>query len=214
MSYPATRKLKSLDLNGKRFGRLVVVSEEGRDRHGRRLYKVRCDCGVEKILPHTYLNSGQTRSCGCLKREIVSDRNRTHGMRQSPTYKAWAAMKTWCSNPNQDFYHRYGGRGITVCERWLHSFENFLADMGEKPEGMTLERKNSDGYYEPSNCVWATPKEQANNTSRNHYVEWRGETKTLVQWAEEIGLTQDALRNRLKRGWPVEKALTQPLRRW
>jgi hypothetical protein len=205
----ATKTLPG-DLTGLRFGRLVALHQRGYNKHGKQLWEVRCDCGTVKAIPRGYLVTGDTNSCGCLKADILRERASTHGKTNSSTYRVWGAMKTRCTNPNADSYRLYGGRGIRVCERWLSSFEDFLADMGEKPEGMSLERKNSDGNYEPDNCRWATSQEQANNTSRNRLMTHEGKTQTLVQWARELSIGESAIRNRLKRGWPLEKALTTP----
>ena len=128
----------------------------------------------------------------------------------TPTYSSWAMMLDRCRNTNNKRYHRYGGRGIKVCERWL-AFDNFLADMGERPSTeLTLDRIDNDGNYEPSNCRWANRKQQANNRSSNHLISAFGETLTLAQWCEKTGLSHPTIHNRLKRGWPPEKALNRP----
>lgn len=132
---------------------------------------------------------------------------------ESPTYSAWMAMKGRCLNPANKWYRNYGGRGITVCSRWLESFENFLSDMGKRPDSMTLERINNDGNYEPSNCRWASRKEQARNMRTNHLIEYRGVTKPLAVWAEELGVNGFALLTRLRRGWTVEDAFSRPINR-
>lgn len=120
-------------------------------------------------------------------------------------------MKRRCYDPNNHKYQQYGARGIAVCERWM-SFDNFLADMGPKPAGMTLERKNVNGHYTPKNCIWASPKTQANNKTSNRLLTHNGVTLTSAQWAERTGINYVSLRMRLHRGWSVERALTQPLR--
>lgn len=125
----------------------------------------------------------------------------------SATYQCWLDMKGRCYNQNSQRYYTHGARGITVCDKWRDSFDAFLADMGEKPDGFTLDRVDNDGNYEPSNCKWSTPKEQANNRSTCIYVEYNGETKTVKQWSEELGISFSALLKRL-RNWPLDKALT------
>lgn len=139
-------------------------------------------------------------------------RNTTHGRSHTPIYRTWASMCNRCTNQNDPNYPRYGGRGITVCERWGSSFDNFLADMGERPEGMSIERKDNSGNYEPGNCRWATRKEQAQNTRRNVQLTFGGRTQPMVAWAAEVGITPAALRLRLQKGWTLERALSSPLR--
>lgn len=131
--------------------------------------------------------------------------NRSH----KKTYASWQAMRKRCNSTWHPAYHRYGGRGIAICERW-NFFQNFLEDMGERPEGMSLDRINPNKGYEPGNCRWATWKEQNNNKRNNRVIEFRGERKTLTEWAAEVGLMAATINQRLKRGWPVDRALTEP----
>lgn len=136
--------------------------------------------------------------------------NTKHGYFGTPTYNSWAAMRQRCEYPSHIEYKRYGARGIKVCERW-HKFENFLADMGERPEGTTIDRKESDGDYTPDNCRWATKLVQANNSRSNHYLEFNGKIQTLSDWAREYGhLNGQVIAKRLRRGWSVEMAITAP----
>lgn len=140
----------------------------------------------------------------------------THGQaghkgNRSPTYRSWAAMKTRCGNPKAKDYAYYGGRGIRVCDRWK-SFENFLADMGERPEGCTIERKNTDGAYESENCTWALQLVQVNNSSHNHMLAAFGRTQSIADWSRQMRIPRSALAVRIARGWPAEEALTSPVR--
>ncbi len=131
-----------------------------------------------------------------------------HGCYKTKTYRSWQAMKMRCYNENHKAYKNYGGRGIKVCDRWL-KFENFLADMGERPEGKTLERIDGDKNYEPSNCKWSDRFEQNNNTSRNSFLTYLGQTKTKAQWAKEYGVKYNNFLHRLRRGWSIERALNE-----
>lgn len=128
---------------------------------------------------------------------------------KTPGYTAWRDMIQRCKNPKLSNYHLYGGQGIKVCDKWL-KFDNFLEDMGEKPSGMTLDRTNNDGNYEPGNCRWATPKEQSRNRRINKYIEWNGKRLVAIDWQQETGINNITISTRLKRGWPVEQALTMP----
>lgn len=163
---------------GDRVGRLTIVDYDP----VKRGYRCTCDCGDTTIVQTHSLTSGDTRSCGCLARAATAERATTHGHSRSrdgkptPTYKTWQAMRQRCENPHDDRYRAYGGRGIEVCDRW-RKYENFLSDMGERPEGMTLDRINSDGDYEPGNCRWASTRTQARN---------RKTIKLTMQLADEI----------------------------
>ncbi len=134
-----------------------------------------------------------------------------HGMSKLCTYRVWADMKKRCSNENCPSYERYGKRGIFVCERWKN-FENFIADMGERPDGLTLERIDNNGPYSPENCRWATPKEQAGNKRNNVYLELHGKKQLLEAWADELGVNPCMLRRRQLSGWSDERAITTPSR--
>ena len=145
--------------DGTRFGRLVVVCLQGSDKWGSRQYDCLCDCGGRKVVVQYNLTSGHVRSCGCLQRE----RRIKHGMSSSPEYVAWLNMRDRCFKEQDPNYKNYGGRGITVCDRWKDSFQNFYEDMGPRPSGLTLERVDNNGNYEPNNCEWATRAAQLSN---------------------------------------------------
>ena len=197
---------QTLDLTGQRFGRLVAEEVVGR-RHRERLWRCRCDCGSEKTVVAGGLRSGRTQSCGCMSAELASNRLITHGMNRTPLYRRWCLMISRVANPNIRQWADYGGRGITVCDRW-REFENFAKDMGStfSPE-LQLDRIDNDGPYSPENCRWATRTEQARNKRNNRRIEVNGVTLTLVEWSERLGIDQDNISNRLRRGWKVERAL-------
>lgn len=164
------------DLTGQRFARLVILRLHPEKRGKRRAYECRCDCGETIVVVGESLKSTNTRSCGCIRREQVAARNRTHGqssrrLGEHPLYNTWVNMRKRCTNPKDKRYHRYGGRGITVCKRWSgrNGFPNFVADMGERPTTKhSLDRIDNDGNYERDNCRWATMREQALNSFHPH----------------------------------------------
>lgn len=200
---------------GKRYARLTVIAL-GHEKHGRTAALCRCDCGQELVATFNTLRRGNTRSCGCFKNELIGKRQRTHGRSRTPEYRSWCAMKDRCGNPNNQDFHHYGGRGITVCPQWEFSFETFLADMGPITDGRnTIERIDTNGNYEPGNCRWATQKEQTRNKRTNRLITVNGETHPVGVWAERFNIDQRLICERLNRGWPPEEAMAPPLqRRW
>jgi len=191
-----------------KFGRYTVLAEAG-SKNDMRQVLCRCECGTERVVYMKNLRSGNSQSCGCLASETTARRNFKHGHAKTPTWQIWVGMLQRCSETaTGDNKAAYFDRGIRVCERW-QEFANFLADMGERPTGMSLDRHpNGEGNYEPGNCRWATPTQQSRNTSRNKLLTFAGETLTCAEWAQRKGWSPDVIKNRLRYGWPVERILT------
>lgn len=203
-----------IDRTQQRFGRLIVISRDTSRplaSNGRRVYWIcRCDCGVEKSIAGHELASGDSQSCGCLHRETLGALTRTHGQshgaNKSGAYSSWMAAKMRCENPMNVGYVRYGGRGIKMCKRWSENFKEFLKDMGERPIGMSLDRINSNGNYEPLNCRWATQSQQTRNKRTNRL--WHGEHLCIKEIAQIEGVPRTSLNKHLKRGLSLPDAIS------
>ncbi len=195
---------------GQTFGRLTVIDRAPNNKRGWSVWNCRCACGNSKCVSANSLKSGNTSSCGCLRKELLVARSETHGMHGTPVYIVWCNMRNRCNNHKNHSYKNYGGRGIKVCKRW-GSFEKFLTDMGERPEGKCIERIDNNGGYTPENCRWATARQQANNKRNNHLVTYNGATLTLAQWGRKTGIRDRTLYDRLKSGWSAHNALTIPV---
>lgn len=197
------------NIEGKRFGKLTAVRYVGHigGSSPRTAWECKCDCGGNAICLTTNLKMGTSKSCGCWKKE----KSTKHGCGKpaTPEYRSWHAMKSRCNNPNNAHYKNYGGRGITVCDEWKNDFTAFLNDMGKKPTTKhTLERiKNNKGYYK-KNCRWATRKEQQNNLRTTRFIRFRGKVKPITEWAAVMGFSGGVIRERLKIGWSIKRALT------
>lgn len=200
---------KKLNLKDKSFGRLTVLKRSTSSKHGKTRWLCRCICGKLETVIGSSLTQGCTESCGCLQIERAKASNYKHGLINTGEYRAWFSMKARCSNPSNTSYKNYGGRGVSVCDRWFNSFENFVQDMGLKPSSLyTLDRIRNNGNYEPKNCRWSTKTEQANNTRRNRNISIGGKTKTLAMWCKGQGLKYDTVWNRISNlGWSIEIAL-------
>ncbi len=205
-----------IDITGQKYGRLTCIEPTGEtNKQNSALWLCWCDCGNEVVVCSNSLRRGNTKSCGCLRQEIDRKKPWKHGLtmggKRLRLYWIWSAMKDRCFNPKNESYHRYGGRGIKVCPEWME-FEPFYvwATVHGYKDDLTIDRINNDGNYESGNCRWVTHKEQSKNTSRNHFVTFQGETKTIGDWAGVLGLRPKTLLMRIRNGWPLEKAMTLP----
>jgi hypothetical protein len=212
---------RAIDITGQRFGKLVALNfQEHRysiSGESKRFWRCKCDCGNECVVDVGLLRQGNIKSCGCYKVEVNKGqiKHLTHGHSKTRIYKIWVDMKRRCNKTTRKDYEHYGGRGITFCPEW-ENFEPFYewSMANGYRDDLTLDRINNDENYEPSNCRWVNFKAQANNTSRNHHLTYKGETKNISQWAEEYGLSYGLLRDRIVvLGWDVEKALTTPVKK-
>jgi len=208
--------MKSKEMIGKKFGRLKVLRLAEKDKNGNQKVFCRCSCGKEKVILMYSIHKGITKSCGCLIAETTRKRATIHGhstlTNTSKTYNAWHAMIQRCSNPKNNNYKRYGGRGIKVCKKWS-IFKNFLSDMGAKPKGKTIERIDNDGDYCLENCRWATRYEQDRNRSTNHFLTHDGKTMIISDWSKYLGIKISTIQSRLKYGWSIKRTLTEPVRK-
>lgn len=194
------------DITGQRFGSLLAIRREVQSKNGTWKWRVSCDCGNDEIVFITVLTSGRKTCCLNCFPARQSKSKIQHGMSNSSEYAVWKGMKARCDNANHDAYDRYGGRGISYCARW-RKFANFLSDMGARPAGSTLERIDNSKGYEPGNCRWATPKEQANNRRNNHNLTVGGRTMTISQWSEETGVNRTTIQYRLDAGYSPKDAI-------
>lgn len=195
--------MKAMNLTGLRFGRLIAISRMGLI-GGKSMWQCVCDCGNSTVVALGNLRSGSVKSCGCHRREILD--KTSHGLEKHPLYCTWSGMIARCFNQKSHVYKHYGGRGISVCDRWL-DIRNFIEDMGVKPKATSLDRINNEGDYEPSNCRWATRSEQQNNKRNNRVLEFEGVRKTMSEWAREFNIPIETLFSRLKK-MSVSDALT------
>lgn len=207
------------DLSGLKIGKLTVIGRgpnrtegsEGKKKSIRATWHCECECGnfvtvnahsLKKAMDHPEGRAG-TKSCGCLYGKHAVK----HGKATDPVYRVWNSMVQRCTNPNNTGYASYGGRGVNVCDKWL-KFEGFIEDMGDRPESLTIDRIDPNGDYCKENCRWVTMKVQGNNRRTNRVIEYNGVSKTMQEWAEHLCINKGTLRNRLDRGWPLDKALS------
>lgn len=201
---------RQVDFANQRFGRLVALKKVGKNERGQSRWLCKCDCGnmvtvtASNLKPYGKKNFG----CGC-----QMGKNIKHGLIHTRLYNIWAKIKERCSNPYNKDFPRYGGRGIFICEEWqeFKVFYDWAMENGYD-DSLQIDRKNNDGPYSPDNCRWVTVKTNSNNKRNNHFITYNGETKTIAQWGELLGIKHQTLRSRIvTRGWDVERAFTTPI---
>lgn len=196
------------DLVGQHFGRLTVVGQ-AETKNGHRYWQCHCDCGGENVVIHGNLKRGSVQSCGCLRKEVTTRRMTIHGSagrgRRTRAYGIWSGMLARCGIESATGFARYGGAGVLVCERW-HTFSNFLADMGEPPVGMSIDRMENERGYEPGNCCWATRQTQNENRRSVRVIEFAGQSMNVTKWAAHLGISKSTLLEALAKH-PLEIAL-------
>ena len=209
---------KNEDLTNQKFGRLLALKYYGKSKDNRSIWTCKCDCGNIINVMSKSLKSGNTKSCGCLHREMMQNRKGNkcnfykHGKTNTRLFYIWQGMKHRCYNVLDKHYKFYGGKGIKVCDEWLEDFINFYnwAITNGYREDLTIDRIDVNGNYEPENCRWATAKEQANNRSNNRFVTYNEETHTLSEWSKITGIKSDTLLKRINLyKWSIQRALTE-----
>ena len=210
---------KFKDLTGMKFGRLTVIERaiDRIDTKGKRhiMWKCLCSCGKTKDISRDSLLSNRVKSCGCLRAEKTKERKFKHGLRNTPLYRTWSNIKTRCYNPKNDTYKYYGEKGVTMCSEWKKDFLNFYMwslENGYK-EGLTIDRINSNGNYEPSNCRWVTATQQQNNKLNNYLIIYKESTHTLAEWSNILNINYKVLYRRIQYlNWSIERAFTTPVK--
>lgn len=217
-----------IDLTGQKFGRLTVIKRVENDKYGTARWECKCVCGGKTITSTGHLKSGHTKSCGCYSKEIAKEKalkNKyfyKHGLFSDKNYIRLShilnAMKKRCYDVNNKSYFNYGKRGIVICDEWLNSesglfnFYNWAMQNGYK-DNLSIDRIDNNGNYEPSNCRWATAKQQANNKRSNHLITYDGQTYNITEWAEKKNIKPRVLLDRIRRNWTIERAFNQPIRK-
>lgn len=204
---------KIIDLTGKIFHKLTVLKRAKKTQNHYACWECLCECGNVTVVCGNDLRTGHTGSCGCLRKELAFKKTFVHGMSNTSTYNTWFHMINRCYNPADSTFANYGGRGITVCQKWRNDFMAFYKDVGERPSKKhSIDRIDTNGDYNPTNVRWATQKEQCNNKRNNINITINGQMHTAIQWASLVGIEPNTLYARLRRGWPPEKAILAPIR--
>lgn len=201
------------DETGKIYGRLTVVRRAPARYGTSAFWECLCLCGQSSIVKGVHLRRGLIVSCGCRHWDGSCAKTHGHcvGRKRTREYSSWVNMLVRCYNKKARHFKYYGGRGITVCERWRRNFQNFFADMGNCPIGLTLERIDNNGNYEPGNCKWDSYFEQRRNRRDTRFIEFNGRVHTMCQWSGILGIRSSVISDRLRLGWSVDRALTQPV---
>lgn len=193
----------TINMSGLKYGSLTAVEEVGRNRRNQAMWLCICDCGNTPTVIGSSLRHGNTKSCGCLRNRASAERRTTHGAskngKEEGAYVVWKGMRQRCLNPKNPSWAHYGGRGVKICQRWLDSYAAFLEDMGERPDGLTIERKDTNGDYTPDNCVWATRQRQSRNTRQTLRIILCGQITPLVDACERFGLNHASVKVRMYR---------------
>lgn len=210
--------MKKVDISNQKFGRLLVI-ERTKNVSSKTAWKCLCDCGNIAYVTTSNLTCNRIKSCGCIKREMLKNRNITHNQRHTQLYEVWKAMKQRCYNPKSQAYNNYGARGIKVCQEWLNNFQSFydwsygngynLNNQNDEKNKLTIDRIDVNGNYEPNNCRWVNRKEQANNMRHTKHITINGETKCLAEWCRVLNVNRWTYHNRIKNGMSPEEALTK-----
>lgn len=198
------------DLSGRKYNKLTVICKNGKTNGGDIKWLCKCDCGNEKTITGSKLKSGWTKSCGCMQKEWAANKFSKHKLSQTQLYKCWERMKSRCLNKNNNRYYRYGGRNIKVCSEWLdfNNFSYWALSNGYK-EGLTIERIDVNGNYEPNNCTWITPAAQMRNTSRTVWVEYKNSKICMAEFSRMTGISVNVIRNRLKKGLTADQIVEE-----
>lgn len=204
--------MKTNNIIGKKFNRWTVLQKAShKDKNGKLLWVCQCDCGEIRTIVGASLKSGNSKSCGCWKKEQTALAKTTHGKSKTRLYSIWLGMKKRCENPHASTYKNYGARGISVCTEWksFEVFQEWAVSHGYL-DNLSIDRIDVNGNYEPLNCRWVSDIEQKNNKRNNHYLTVGNETKSMADWSKELDIPYTTLRRRIALGWPAEKAISTP----
>lgn len=206
---------KFKDISGQRFGRLVALNIVRRE-NGKTYWLFQCDCGNKVIIPQSYVSTGDTKSCGCYRKEVAKGNNNStkHNKTQTRLYSIWSGIKQRCYNKNKIAYEYYGARGIGVCDEWKSDFMAFYvwALKNGYKDDLTIDRIDVNGNYKPNNCRWATIKEQNNNMRNNHWINYKGQKLTMSQFAEKYGIPYQIMKNRIRYNWSIDRIISTPFK--